>query len=334
MTRSPSAFFAAILVAIATANIARAQSTGSGATLSATWPDRPIRLIIPFQAGSSSDVIGRIVAQRLAERLGQQIVVDNRVGGGSIVGTDAVAHAAPDGYTLGLANTSTHASAYGLTANLPYDPIRDFTPVAMIGSAPFVVLAAPQLRAKTIAEVIAAAKAKPGSLSYASAGLATMAHLSGALFEKMADVQLVHVPYRGTGQSMFDIMEGRVDLLFGTIAPSLPHVRDGKLRALATTGAKRNATLSDVPTMAEAGLPGYESALWTGIVLPAGSPAAIVERLNREIVAIVQSSEAREALDKQGVEIDPGTPEALAARIRDDVVKWRGIIQSAGISAK
>jgi tripartite-type tricarboxylate transporter receptor subunit TctC len=329
MARSLSTVLAAVLVAVATAGAAHAQSSGG-----ASWPDRPLRLIIPFQAGSSSDVIGRIVAQRLSERLGQQIVVDNRVGGGSIVGTDAVAHAAPDGYTLGLANTSTHASAFGLAANLPYDPIRDFAPVAMIGSAPFVLLAAPQLPAKTVADVIALAKAKPGSLSYASAGLATMAHLSGALFEKMADIQLVHVPYRGTGQSMFDIMEGRVDLLFGTIAPSLPHVRDGKLRALATTGVRRNAALPDVPTMAEAGLPGYESALWTGIVLPAGSPPAIIERLNREVMAIVQSAEAREALDKQGVEIDPGTPEALAARIRDDVVKWRGIIQSAGITAK
>jgi tripartite-type tricarboxylate transporter receptor subunit TctC len=330
MRRPASGLLAAALVAVAAAGAAHAQATGGDAS----WPDRPVRLIIPFQAGSSSDVIGRIVAQRLSERLGQQIVVDNRVGGGSIVGTDAVAHAAPDGYTLGLANTSTHASAYGLTANLPYDPIKDFAPVAMIGSAPFVVLASPQLKAGSVAEVIAVAKARPGSLSYASAGLATMAHLSGALFEKMADVQLVHVPYRGTGQSMFDIMEGRVDLLFGTIAPSLPHVRDGKLRALATTGAKRNPALADIPTMAEAGLPGYESALWTAIVLPAGSPASIIARLNREIVAIVRSPEAREALDKQGVETDPGTPDALAARIRDDVAKWRGIIQSAGITAK
>jgi tripartite-type tricarboxylate transporter receptor subunit TctC len=150
----------------------------------------------------------------------------------------------------------------------------------------------------------------------------------------MADVQLVHVPYRGTGQSMFDIMEGRVDLLFGTIAPSLPHVREGKLRALATTGARRNAALPDVPTMAEAGLPGYESALWTAIVVPAGASPGIIGRLNREVVAIVQSPEARAALDQQGVETDPGTPDALAARIRDDVAKWRGIIQSAGISAK
>jgi len=329
MTRSASGLLVAVLVVVAAVSFAHAQANGD-----ASWPDRPIRLIIPFQAGSSSDVIGRIVAQRLSDRLGQQIVVDNRVGGGSIVGTDAVAHAAPDGYTLGLANTSTHASAYGLTANLPYDPIRDFAPVAMIGSAPFVVLASPKLEARTVAEVIALAKAKPGSLSYASAGLATMAHLSGALFEKMADVQLVHVPYRGTGQSMFDIMEGRVDLLFGTIAPSLPHVREGKLRALATTGARRNAALPEIPTMAEAGLPGYESALWTAIVVPAGTSPAIVERLNREVVAIVQSPEARAALDQQGVETDPGTPEALGRRIRDDVAKWRGVIQSAGITAK
>jgi len=296
------------------------------------WPtERPIRLIVPFQAGSSSDTIARIVGQKLSERLGQQIVIDNRVGASSMLGTEAVARSQPDGYTLGLANTTTHASATALAANPSYDPVKDFAPVAMIGSSPFVLLGAPKFPAADVAALIAMAKEKPGTISYASAGPATMAHLSGALFEKMAGVRLVHVPYRGTGQSVVDLMENRIELLFGTIAPSLAHIRNGKMRAFATTGERRNAMLPDVPTMAQAGLPGYESALWTALVLPAGAPAPIIERLNGATVAVLNLPETREALDKQGVEIETGTPEALALRIRTDAAKWRDVIVGAGL---
>jgi tripartite-type tricarboxylate transporter receptor subunit TctC len=296
------------------------------------WPtERPIRLIVPFQAGSSSDTIARIVSQKLSERLGQQIVIDNRVGASSMLGTEAVARSQPDGYTLGLANTTTHASATALSANPSYDPVKDFAPVALIGSSPFVLLGAPKFPASDVAALIAMAKEKPGTISYASAGPATMAHLSGALFEKMAGVRLVHVPYRGTGQSVVDLMENRIELLFGTIAPSLAHVRNGKMRAFATTGERRNAMLPDVPTMAQSGLPGYESALWTALVLPAGAPALIIERLNSATVAVLNLPETREALDKQGVEIETGTPEALALRIRTDAAKWRDVIVGAGL---
>jgi tripartite-type tricarboxylate transporter receptor subunit TctC len=309
-----------------------AAAVWSGFAHAQGWPaERPIRLIVPFQAGSSSDTIARIVSQKLSERIGQQIVVDNRVGASSMIGTDAVARAQPDGYTLGLANTTTHASATALSANPSYDPIKDFAPVAMIGSSPFVLLSAPKFAPTTIADLIALAKAKPGTISYASAGPASMAHLSGALFEKMAGVKLTHVPYRGTAQSVVDLMESRIELLFGTIAPSLAHVRNGKMRALATTGDKRNAMLPDTPTMAQSGLPGYESALWTALVLPAGAPASLIERLNRETNVVVNAPETREALDKQGVEIETGTPDALAGRIRTDVIKWRDVIVSAGI---
>jgi len=297
-----------------------------------TWPtERPIRLIVPFQAGSSSDTIARIVGQKLSERLGQQIVVDNRVGASSMIGTEAVARSQPDGYTLGLANTTTHASATALSANPSYDPVKDFAPVAMIGSSPFVLLGAPKFPASDVAALIALAKEKPATISYASAGPATMAHLSGALFEKMAGVRLVHVPYRGTGQSVIDLMENRIELLFGTIAPSLAHIRNGKMRAFATTGERRNAMLPEVPTMAQAGLPGYESALWTALVLPAGARAAIVERLNRATVAVLNLPDTSEALDKQGVEIETGTPEALALRIRTDAAKWHDVIVGAGL---
>jgi tripartite-type tricarboxylate transporter receptor subunit TctC len=315
-------FILALLAAVLSASTAHTQG----------WPtERPIRLIVPFQAGSSSDTIARIVGQKLAERLGQQIVVDNRVGASSMIGTEAVARAQPDGYTIGLANTTTHASATALAPNPSYDPVKDFAPVAMIGSSPFVLLSAPKFPPTTIAELIALAKAKPATINYASAGPASMAHLSGALFERMADVKLVHVPYRGTAQSVVDLMEGRIELLFGTIAPSLAHVRNGRMRALATTGGKRNGMLPDVPTMAASGLAGYESALWTAFVLPAGAPAAIIERLNRETNAVVNAPETREALDKQGVEIETGTPEALAARMRADVIKWREVIINAGL---
>ena len=312
-----------------------AGTTWFSAAQAQTWPtERPIRLIVPFQAGSSSDTIARIVGQKLSERLNQQIVIDNRVGASSMIGTEAVARSQPDGYTLGLANTTTHASATALSANPSYDPVKDFAPVAMIGSSPFVLLGAPKFPANDVAALIAMAKEKPATISYASAGPATMAHLSGALFEKMAGVRLVHVPYRGTGQSVVDLMENRIELLFGTIAPSLAHIRNGKMRAFATTGERRNAMLPEVPTMAQAGLPGYESALWTALVLPAGAPAAIVERLNGATVAVLNLPETREALDKQGVEIETGTPDALAERIRVDAIKWRDVIVSAGIKEK
>jgi tripartite-type tricarboxylate transporter receptor subunit TctC len=309
-----------------------AASLWPGIACAQGWPtERPIRLIVPFQAGSSSDTIARIVAQKLSERLGQQIVVDNRVGASAMIGTDAVARSQPDGYTIGLANTTTHASAPALAANPTYDPIKDFAPVAMIGSSPFVLLSAPKFAPTTVADLITLAKAKPATISYASAGPASMAHLSGALFEKMAAVKLIHVPYRGTAQSVVDLMESRIELLFGTIAPSLTHVRNGKMRALATTGDKRNAMLPEIPTMAQSGLAGYESALWSAFVLPAGAPPALVERLNRETNAVVSLPETRAALDQQGVEIETGTPEALAERIRIDVIKWRDVIVSAGI---
>ena len=245
---------------------------------------------MPFTAGSSSDIVARIVGQKLGERLGQSLVVDNRVGASGNIGTEAVARAEPDGYTIGLANTTTHAVAASLAANLPYDPVRDFAPVAMIGASPFVLAVYPGVPAKTVPELIALAKARPKALNYASAGPASLAHLSGALFEKMAGIELTHVPYRGSAQSVLDLIDGRVEMQFGTLAPTLPLIREGKVRALAVTGGKRNATLPEVPTIAESGLPGYESSLWAAIVVPAGTPPGIVARLNREVVARAQRS--------------------------------------------
>ena len=306
----------------------------AGARAEPAWPTKPIHLIVPFQPGSSSDTIARIVAQPLAAQLGQQIVVEDRVGGSGIIGSEAVAHARPDGYTMGLANTSTHAAVVATLADVPFDPVKDFTPVAMIASSPFVLLAAPNLPARDVRGVIALAKEKPRALNYASAGIGTLSHLAAVLFETMAGVQLTHVPYRGTGQSSLDLMQGRVELLFGTIAPSLPHIQAGKIRALATTGSHRNTMLPNTPTVAEAGLPGYEAVLWTAVVLPAGAPADIVARLNRELVHAVDSPDVRTQFAREGVEPDPSTPQALAARIASEVAKWHDVASSAGIAAK
>ncbi len=300
----------------------------------AGWPNRPIRLIVPFGAGSGSDVIARIVGQKLSERLGQPIVIENKPGGSTLLGTELAARAKPDGYTLELANTTSHAITAATGIKLAFDPVKDFAPVGMLAYSPFVLLVTPGLEAHSVKDLIALAKAKPGALNYASAGVGTMAHLSGALFTTMAGIEVNHVPYRGTEQSMIDLMQGRIEILFGTIAPSLPLVRSGKLRALATTGPTRNAMLPDLPTLAEAGLAGYEAGLWTGLVFPAGVSPAIVQRLNTEANAVMRDPDVIALLAKQGVEVDTGTPEAFAARIKGDLVKWREVVAKAGIKAQ
>ena len=295
------------------------------------WPQRPLRLVVPFPAGSSTDIIARIVAQKLSHRLGQQIVIENRAGASGNIGADTVAKATPDGYTIGIATASTHAVAASLSPNLPYDPIRDFAPVAMIGSQPYVLVLHPALPAHNLAELIALAKAKPGTLNYGSAGVASLAHLATELFASMAGVNIVHVPYKSSSQSMTDMITGRLDMQFATIAPSLPTIRAGQLRALVTSGKTRVAALPELPTVAEAGIAGYEAALWVSFVMPSGTPPRIIARLNREVNDVLESSDGTEALVAQGMAPEPGPPEALTERIRGDIAKWRGVAARAGI---
>ena len=295
------------------------------------WPERPVRLVVPFPAGSSTDIIARIVAQKLSHRLGQQVVIENRAGASGNIDADAVAKAAPEGYTMGIATASTHAVAASLSTNLPYDPIKDFAPVAMIGSQPYVLVLQPALPARNLAELIALAKAKPGTLNYGSAGVASLAHLATALFASMAGVNIVHVPYKSSSQSMTDMITGRLDMQFATIAPSLPNIRAGQLRALATSGKTRVAALPELPTVAEAGLAGYEAALWVSLVMPSATPPTMIARLNREVNDILKSTEGTEALVAQGMVAEPGPPEALTERIRGDIEKWRGVAVKAGI---
>ena len=298
------------------------------------WPERPLRLVVPFPAGSSTDIIARILAQKLSHRLGQQVVIENRAGASGNIGADAVAKAAPDGYTIGIATASTHAVAASLSPNLPYDPIRDFAPVGMIGSQPYVLVLHPALPARNLAELIALAKAKPGTLNYGSAGIASLAHLATELFASMAGVNIIHVPYKSSSQSMTDMITGRLDMQFATIAPSLPTIRAGQLRALVTSGKTRVAALPELPTVAEAGIAGYEAALWVSFVVPSRTSPRIIARLNREVNDVLESSDGTEALVAQGMAPEPGPPEALTERIRGDIEKWRGVAAKAGIRSE
>ena len=316
-------FALALILTLAAAPSLFAQAGGN-------WPDRPIRLIVPFPAGSGTDVPARIIGQKLGELLGQQIVVDNRSGASGAIGSEAIARAVPDGYTIGLITASTHSLAPVLNPKLPYDPINGFAPVSMIGGTPYVLVVYPGLEAKSVHDLIALAKAKPGALNYGSAGPASLAHLAGELFSFMAGARLTHVPYKASAQSVTDMISGRLDMQFATIAPMLSNIRAGQLRALAVTGTERVPLLPDVPTVAEAGVPGYEASLWMAIVAPAGTPAAIIERLNRELNTVLRT-DARDALTAQGLQLDPGAPDAVQARIRTDIEKWRDVVAKAGI---
>jgi len=321
---------AVVLLALATmAGTAFAQASGE-----AGWPTKPIRLIAPFPPASTADVIARVLGQKLGARLGQQFVIDNRVGASGNIGADAIAKAAPDGYTIGVVTSSTHAVAVTLSSNLPYDPIADFTPITMIASSPYVLVVYPGLPAKTVPELVALAKSKPGALNYGSAGPASLAHLAGALFATSSDIELTHVPYKSTAQSVVDLISGRLEMQFATIAPSLANIRAGQLRALAVTGKQRVEALPDTPTMDEAGVRGYEATLWFALVAPAKLPPAIAARLNREVIDILKSPEMKETLAQQGFVAEAGAPEALTDQIRRDIAKWREVIPKAGISAQ
>jgi tripartite-type tricarboxylate transporter receptor subunit TctC len=298
------------------------------------WPSRPIRLIVPFPPASTTDVVARVLGQKLGLRLGQQFVVENRAGASGNIGTEMIAKAAPDGYTVGIVTSSTQAVAVTLSASLPYDPIRDFTPIAMIASSPYVLVVYPGLAARSVAELIALAKRKPGALNYGSAGPASLAHLAGALFATTTDIALTHVPYKSTAQSVIDMMSGRLDMQFATIPPSIQTIRAGQLRALAVTGKQRVEALPDTPTMVEAGVPGYDATLWLGLVAPAKFPVSLVGRLNREVAEILNAADMQDLLTQQGLVPETGPPEVLTEQVRSDIVKWREVIAKAGITAE
>lgn len=320
-------FALAFSVAVAGFGDAFAQTS----TADANWPNRPLRFVVPLPAGSAVDVIARLIGQRLSSRLGQPVIVENRAGASGIIGADAVAKAAPDGYTLGMATSTTHMTAPALNAKLPYDPEKDFAPVAIVGISPYVLVVNPNVPASTIAELIALAKAKPRTLSYSSVGNASQAYLAGELFAAMAGVQLNHIPYKTSTHAVIDLTEGRIDMQFGLLGTSLELIREGKLRALAVTTEKRIEELADVPTMIEAGLPGYVASLLFAVVMPAATPQPIVARLNREIVEFTETPEMRRALAARAILLTSSTPDQLRERIVKEIELWRGVAQKAGV---
>ncbi|MGH8621022.1 MAG: tripartite tricarboxylate transporter substrate binding protein [Burkholderiales bacterium] len=294
------------------------------------WPERPIRIISPFPPGGGNDTLCRIVAQKLAENVRQQVIVENRAGANGIVGTEVAARSAPDGYTIVLI-PSGHAVNASLYKKLPYDSLNDFAPITLVGSSPLVLALHPSLPARNVKELIALATARPGQLTYVSAGIGSSGHLGGAQFEAFTGTKMVHVPYRGMALAITDLMSGQVSLTFGTSLSVVPHVRAGRLRALATTGAKRSPALPDLLTVAEAGVPGYEASLWYGFAGPARMPADIVQRLHAAIVAVLQLPDIRERLASQGVDPQYNTPEDFAKLLVTDIERWARVIKRTGI---
>ena len=297
------------------------------------YPAKPIRIISIFAPGGGNDVICRLVAQQLTERLKQQVIVENRVGANGIVGSEAAARSAPDGYTFTLI-PSGHTVNASMYKKLPFDSIRDFTPITLVGSGPLVLAVHPSLPAKNVKGLIALAKARPGQLTYVSSGVGASGHLAGAMFDSMTGTQMVHVPYKGMSLAVSDLMGGQVSMTFGTSLSVIPHVRTGRLRALATTGAQRSPVLPDLPTIAESGLPGYEASLWYGFVGPARMPPEIVQRLNTEIAAILAQPDTREKLASQGVDARSTTPDEFARILTADVARWAKVVQKLGLQAE
>ena len=295
------------------------------------FPSRPVRFVVPFPPGTSTDVVARLVAQRLAERFGQQVVVDNRAGASGTLGVTIVAQAAPNGYTWTLGTTTTHALAPILNPKLSYDPVADFTPVALLGDAAYFLTTNPAVPATTVPEFVAHARANPGKLHYASVGNASLGHLTGELLKKAAGIDMVHVPYKGSTLSTIDLMAGRIQLQITTIPASLPHVRSGKLRALAVTSRERVSGLPQTPTVAESGFPGFQASLWMGVFVPARTPGAVMATLGTAFASTLGASALRDALVEQGFEPGKLSPAAFSKLIRVDAARWRKVIEDAGI---
>ena len=297
------------------------------------YPNKAIRFIMPYPIGGSIDIAGRLVAQRLADNLGQGVVVDNRTGAGGVVGTETAARAAPDGYTLLMGGTGTLALSPSLQKNLPYDPNRDFTPVTLLVTIPYVVVVNPALRANNIRELIALAKAKPGEINYGSGGNGSAPHLAAELFKTMADVKITHVPYKGSTPAITDTMSGQVQLTFTGIPSAIAYIKAGRLRAIGVTSAKRTAALPEVPTIAESGVAGYEVNPWFGVLLPARAATPLVTRINAEILKVLNLPATRERFAAEGFEAAGNTPAQFAAYIRSEQAKWAKVIKDANIRA-
>jgi len=295
-----------------------------------SYPSRAIRVVVPYVPGGGVDFVGRAVATKLADALGNPVVVENRPGGGTNIGSEVVARAAPDGYTLlvgGVPNTANMA----LYQKLPYDVVKDFAPVILIDTAPNILAIHPSVPAKSVKELIALAKVRRGALTYASAGIGSSNHLSGELFRVLAGIEIVHIPYKGGGAAVVDLIAGQVSMYFGTTPSTLPFVKSGKLRALGVTTAKRTVAAPDLPTIAEAGLPGFEQSAWHGLLAPTGTPEPVIAKLNAEVNKLLRSADIVERFAVQGIDVIGGSPAEFAAFIRQDVAKYAKLVKTAGI---
>jgi tripartite-type tricarboxylate transporter receptor subunit TctC len=304
----------------------------ASAAVAQTYPTRTIRIVVPQSAGGSTDLVARPLAQKLAEALKQPVVVENRPGAGSVIGTDLVAKAAPDGYTL-LAVAASFSMSPSLYANLPFDPVRDFAPITLLSAFPNILVVHPSLPVKSVQELIAYAKARPGQLNFGSSGVATGTHLSMELFKNMTGIEMVHVPYKGGAPSVNALLAGEVQVTLATISTALPQVKAGRLRALAVTTPQRSVAAPEVPTLAESGVPGYDYSSWIGLLAPAKTPPAIVARLRAETARIVRTPEMRAILALEGAEPVGNSPEEFAALIGSEVGRWRKVVAAAGIKA-
>ncbi len=296
-----------------------------------SFPARPIRIIVPFPPGGGTDVGTRVIAQKLQESLGQPVLVENKGGAAGILGTEYTAKAAPDGYTIMMGNIGTHAINVSLYRKLSYDPVKDFAPISQVAGLPMLLLVHPEVKATSVAELIALARAKPGALNYSSSGAGGMPHVSAALFATMTGVEMTHIPYKGGGPAVADLIAGHVSLSFATALESLPHVKSGRLRALAVSSARRSVAAPDLPTIAEAGVPGYESGSWLALYAPAGTPKDVIAKLAAEAVRIVKLADVRERLLQQGAEPIGSTPEQLAATQLADTAKYARVLREAGV---
>ncbi len=297
-----------------------------------SFPDKPIRLVVPFPPGGTTDLLGRVLANRLSETLGQQVIVDNRPGAGGTIGSDVVAKSPPDGYTLMFGTVGTQSINSSLYKRLPFDAQKDFTPVAPFAGVPNILVVNPKVPARNVKELVEYAKAHPNALNMGSAGNGTTNHLSGELFKSMAGVQIVHVPYKGSGPAMADLLANQVQLMFDNLPGSLPHVKAGRLRALAVTSATRSPALPDVPTLAEAGIAGYEADVWFGVVGPKGMPADIVSKLSAEITRIAQDKAMKDKLLQAGASPLTATPAQFSSLIQHDTLKWSRLVRDSGAS--
>jgi tripartite-type tricarboxylate transporter receptor subunit TctC len=306
----------------------------SGGAAAQAWPEKPVRFVVGFTPGGPSDILARALGQKLAELWAQQVVIENRPGAGGNIGAELVAKSAPDGTTWLLGNNSILATNQSLYAKLGYDPVKDFAPVALVAVQPNILVVNPSVPASSVKELIALAKAKPGALNYASSGSGAAAHLAGELFKAMTGVDMIHVPYKGAQPALTDVMAGQAQLMFATSASVIPYIKAGRLRALAVTTSQRSASAPELPTVSEAGVPGFEAITWHGVVVPAATPRPLVERLNADIVKVLRMRDLRERLESLGAELAPGTPQDFADYIAREIPKWAKVVKDSGARAE